>query len=80
MKHDEVTASEGSGTVVPTIALELCTGCGLCVEGCPTGAVELGRSGMPRIVRPEACAYCGACEELCPEGAVALEYEVAAAR
>ena len=66
--------------VLPTIALERCTGCGLCVQYCPTDAVELvgeRASGYrPNITRPQRCSYCGICEEMCPVGAIALTYEI----
>jgi len=64
---------------LPTIDLARCTGCGNCVEGCPTRAVELSAEGLPVIARPRDCAYCGACEELCPEGAIELAYEIVTA-
>ena len=62
--------------VLPAIDLDTCTGCALCVEQCPTRAVEMNDAGLPDIVRPEDCAYCGMCEEMCPEGAIALSYEI----
>jgi 2-oxoglutarate ferredoxin oxidoreductase subunit delta len=70
---------------LPTIRLERCTGCGLCVTYCPTHAVEMVEtraSGAqevvrrPVITRPQECAYCGTCEELCPESAIVLTYEI----
>jgi NAD-dependent dihydropyrimidine dehydrogenase PreA subunit len=54
---------------LPQITMQRCTGCGLCVEVCPTRAVELARN-RPVIVRPEACTYCDVCESYCPEGAI----------
>jgi formate hydrogenlyase subunit 6/NADH:ubiquinone oxidoreductase subunit I len=60
--------------LLPTINMAYCTGCGLCVERCPTGAVEM-EGTRPVIRRPHDCAYCGECEELCPAGAIALQYE-----
>lgn len=60
---------------LPTINLELCTGCGLCVEFCLPHAVELV-AGRPTISAPERCAYCGTCEEMCPAGAITLAYEI----
>jgi 4Fe-4S ferredoxin len=75
--------------VLPTIDMALCTGCGLCVDQCPTRAVEMGARAVelgdarsmndilrPVIVRPGDCVYCGLCEEMCPEGAIALSYEI----
>jgi ferredoxin len=60
---------------LPTIDLEICTGCGSCVEYCPVDAVEM-IAEIPVIVRPADCSYCGECEENCPEGAIALVYEI----
>jgi formate hydrogenlyase subunit 6/NADH:ubiquinone oxidoreductase subunit I len=62
--------------VLPEIDMLLCTGCGLCVDRCPTHAVEMTAKQRPRIARPEDCAYCGLCEEMCPAGAIALAYEI----
>jgi NAD-dependent dihydropyrimidine dehydrogenase PreA subunit len=64
-----------SDRVLPAIDLSLCTGCRLCVERCPTQAVEMA-DHKPVIVRPNDCAYCGLCEEMCPVGAIALAYEI----
>ena len=61
--------------LLPAIDQRICTGCGICVQYCPTRAVEMCGS-LPRIVRPQDCAYCGACEEICPAGAIALAYEI----
>ena len=60
---------------LPTINVDRCTGCGLCVTYCPTEAVEWIGS-RPAIVRPQDCAYCGTCEDICPEGAIELVYEI----
>lgn len=64
---------------LPTIRLDRCTGCGLCVEFCPTGAVIMQKN-KPHIAHPGDCAYCGMCEEMCPSGAILLEYEVVPVR
>mgnify|MGYP003882171501 CR=1 FL=1 len=61
--------------VLPQINLDLCDGCGICVENCPSQAVAM-IDGRPVIVRPEDCAYCGDCENLCPQGAIGLPYEI----
>ena len=60
---------------VPTIDWEECDACGLCVEKCPTGAVNLGPDG-PVIVRPKDCTYCTDCEAICPRDAIRCPYEV----
>ena len=48
-------------------ALTACTGCGACVEHCPTGIVSLvdGLPGLDFAVGE--CTFCGACAEHCPE-------------
>ncbi len=60
---------------LPTIHLDRCTRCGLCIWHCPTRAVELV-ANAPQIVHPQDCAYCGDCEEVCPAGAIELIYEI----
>jgi len=61
--------------ILPIIDGERCTGCGTCMDLCPTQAVEL-RAGQAAIARPEDCTYCGDCEDICPEGAIGLPYEI----
>lgn len=48
-------------------ALSACTGCGACVEHCPTGIVHLA-DGLPAIdFSVGECTFCGACSAHCPE-------------
>ncbi|MDP6647709.1 MAG: 4Fe-4S binding protein [Dehalococcoidales bacterium] len=57
------------------IDLDKCTGCGDCVEKCPTQAVELV-SGKPSVVRPDECDYCIECEIFCIPGAISCSFEI----
>jgi len=51
---------------------DICSGCGVCVERCPTDAIELNDNGTAE--RDEnACFGCGICARFCPEGAVSLK-------
>lgn len=48
-------------------ALSSCTGCGKCVEHCPTGIVHLAH-GLPMVdFSTGECTFCGACAQHCPE-------------
>jgi ferredoxin len=48
-----------------------CTGCGLCCQVCPTGAVSV--NGYANIDGSK-CTACLACVERCPQGAIAVRY------
>lgn len=51
---------------------QACTGCGICVERCPTDAISLNEAGWAQ--RDEsACLGCGVCARFCPEEAIALK-------
>lgn len=41
-----------------------CTGCGVCVQNCPAGAMSRGESGI--VVDPGLCRHCNRCVEVCP--------------
>lgn len=60
---------------VPEIDPARCTGCGLCVNACPTRALALIGSGA-RVTRPEACEYSGYCERICPAQAIARPFQI----
>ncbi|MFX1524254.1 MAG: 4Fe-4S binding protein, partial [Promethearchaeota archaeon] len=50
---------------------ELCTGCGICVEKCYSGAKELNDEGKAETSE-ELCIGCGICAAFCPEEAISL--------
>ncbi|MFX1477945.1 MAG: 4Fe-4S binding protein, partial [Promethearchaeota archaeon] len=50
---------------------EICTGCGICVEKCYSGAKELNDEGKAET-NEELCIGCGICAAFCPEGAISL--------
>ena len=47
---------------------DLCSGCGLCVTGCPTGTLSL-RDGKATASGGESI-FCGHCEAVCPQEAI----------
>lgn len=51
---------------------EKCTGCGLCIPGCPEGAIQL-IDGKARLVSDLFCDGLGACLGHCPEGAITIK-------
>ncbi len=51
---------------------ELCNGCGLCVEGCHEGALQM-IDGKARMISDLYCDGLGACIPECPVGAISLE-------
>jgi ferredoxin/DNA-binding MarR family transcriptional regulator len=51
---------------------DVCTGCGTCVEWCPTDAIVLDDEGL--ALRDEnACFGCGVCSRFCQEEAISLK-------
>ncbi len=51
---------------------DLCNGCGLCVEGCHEGALQM-IDGKARMISDLYCDGLGACIPECPVGAISLE-------
>ena len=49
-----------------------CNGCGLCIPGCPEGALQI-IDGKARLVSDLMCDGLGACIGDCPEGAIEIE-------
>jgi len=53
------------------IVPDRCTGCGLCLQECPTGAIT-GEKKQPHRIDEALCTRCRTCHDICPEGAVEI--------
>lgn len=51
---------------------EKCTGCGMCLEVCPHGVIEIA-NGKAGLADKDSCMECGACARNCPFGAIAVK-------
>lgn len=49
-----------------------CKRCGICVEFCPCGVLDLDREGYPFVKAPEKCKGCDWCDIRCPDFAIVL--------
>lgn len=47
-----------------------CTGCGVCVDVCPTGAISLDENEGVSTINSTLCSECLACLDVCPNGAI----------
>jgi electron transfer flavoprotein alpha subunit len=54
---------------VPVTVTDACTGCGVCVDACPFGAIDVVND---KAVINEACRACGQCVDACPVGAIIM--------
>lgn len=51
---------------------DACTGCGACMERCPTDAIDINDEGIAQV-DTASCFGCGVCSRFCPEDAVSLK-------
>jgi ferredoxin len=51
---------------------DLCTGCGRCINSCPTNALEL-RDGKVALKDERLCDGFGSCIAVCPQNALYIE-------
>ena len=55
----------------PTVALDLCNGCGACLEFCSFGVFEATEDGRVEVVEPFRCQVgCSSCANVCPPRAI----------
>jgi len=59
---------------MPWINQDMCAGCGICVDYCPTGAIRQEKNGKAQIDN-DKCIRCGKCHSICPKEAVRHDSE-----
>jgi len=60
------------------IEIDRCKGCGLCVDVCPKGVLEMStdvntKGYFPAYqARPDDCIFCAICCTMCPDVAISI--------
>ncbi len=68
---DKKVNDSQSPKVVAIVNEKECTGCGICYEVCPVGAISVNRIAE---IDESKCTACLACVKECPQGAIAVRY------
>ena len=56
---------------IEKIETERCTGCEICVDGCPMDVIRFDKEAKKALIRyKQDCIACYNCEEDCPEEAI----------
>ena len=63
--------------VIDRIDPELCNGCGLCVNICPTDVLRMDKKSEKAVITyPDDCMLCEFCVADCPTNAITLAPEI----
>ena len=59
---------------------DACKGCGLCVDACPKGLLQISKDKINKkghhpaeIAKPEECVGCTSCAIMCPDCVITVE-------
>jgi len=67
--NQRIAQLQSGRRAVAIVDPEKCAGCGICVDVCPTGAIEVNQQAH---VKDEICTGCAACVSECPNQAVII--------
>ncbi len=67
--NNRITQLESGRKAVAVVDSGKCTGCGICADVCPAGAIEVNEHA---VINAEACTGCAACVSECPNEAIIL--------
>ncbi len=61
---------------IEIIDMNLCMGCGTCIDSCPMDVIRMDTVTQKAVIKyPEECMVCLFCERDCPEGAITVSPE-----
>ena len=69
-EHAERLGATSQGKRYAVVERSQCTGCGLCAQLCPVGAI---RVTYVANIDAQRCTGCGVCAQVCPFDAITLE-------
>ena len=58
---------------ITSIDLDLCDGCGLCIDVCPMDVLRLDAKNKAAIAYGIDCDVCYLCEDECPQDAIYID-------
>ena len=63
---------EQHSSVLPTVTVTKCTGCGDCIKWCPTDAIKIERGKA--VILQKKCIGCGECTVACKVNAIEIKW------